>query len=96
MVVEHATLIISAGKERDFEAAVNSAKSALTSAKGCRSVTLMRCVEQPEIYRLAIEWDTIENHMVDFKNSPSAAAFGAAIKPFIADKQPMLHFAPVG
>ena len=96
MVVEHATFVINAGQEKDFQAAFQSAKSALSSSKGCKSVLLMRCVEQPNTYRLCIEWETIEYHMVDFKNSPNAATFGAAIRSFIVERQPMFHFAPVG
>ena len=95
MVVEHATFVINAGQERDFEVAVSSIKGILTSSKGCRSVSLMRSVEQPALYRLAVEWDTLENHTVDFRNSPGAKTLGDAIRPFIADRQPLFHFTPI-
>lgn len=95
MVVEHATFVIETGKEKDFEAAFESAKSSLLSSKGCHSALLMRCVEQPSVYRLSIDWDTLENHTDDFRNSPNAAIFGAAIKSFIVERQPLFHFSPV-
>jgi heme-degrading monooxygenase HmoA len=95
MFIENATLVIVEGKEAEFEAAYRKAKSALTSAKGCRSARLTRCVEQPQVYRLIVEWDTIENHMVDYQNGPSKAAFGGVLSPFIAARQPMFHFTAV-
>jgi heme-degrading monooxygenase HmoA len=95
MVIENATLLIIEGKEQEFEAAYKKAKSALTSAKGCRSARLIRCVEQPNLYRLIVEWDTIENHMVDYQNGPSKAGFGGVVSPFIAARQQMFHFTAI-
>jgi heme-degrading monooxygenase HmoA len=38
-------------------------------AKGCRSFSLQRGIENPSRYRLLIEWDTVENHTKDFYGS---------------------------
>lgn len=39
------------------------------AAKGFRSLTLRRSVETPALFRLMIEWETIEDHNDTFRNS---------------------------
>jgi len=38
-------------------------------AKGCKSLALQRSVEKPSRFGLFIQWDTVENHTVDFRGS---------------------------
>ena len=38
-------------------------------AKGCRGMELQRSVERPNRYRLFVQWETLENHTVDFRGS---------------------------
>ena len=42
-------------------------------AKGCGGMALQRSVEHPTRYRLFVRWETVENHMVDFRESPDFA-----------------------
>ena len=42
-------------------------------AKGCTGMTLQRSVEMPARYRLFVQWDTVENHTVDFRGSADFA-----------------------
>jgi len=69
MVLEIAQIDVTPGKEDEFEAGVKEAVPIFKRAKGCRGVELQRSVEQPSRYRLFVEWETVENHIVDFRGS---------------------------
>jgi heme-degrading monooxygenase HmoA len=70
MVTEIAQIDVKPGMEKEFEAGVAKAAPVFKRAKGCRGMRLMSTVERPTHYRLLVEWDTLENHTVDFRGSP--------------------------
>jgi heme-degrading monooxygenase HmoA len=70
MVIEIAQIDIKPGMEAEFEAGAAKAVPFFQRSKGCRGMELQRGVETPNRYRLIVHWDTIENHTVDFRNSP--------------------------
>ena len=67
MITELAYLEINVDSSAAFEEAVNAAKPIFAAAKGCRGMRLARVIETPGKYILQVEWDTLENHMVDFR-----------------------------
>lgn len=69
MIVEIAQIEIKQGLESEFEANVTKAAPLFQRAKGCRSMELHRSIEMPQRYRLFVEWDTLDNHIVDFRQS---------------------------
>lgn len=69
MILEIATIKIKPGMDREFEAAVTKAAPIFSAARGCTSMKLRRCLENPETYLLFVEWVTLENHTVDFRES---------------------------
>ncbi len=69
MILEIAQIDVKPGMEAEFESGVAKAAPIFQRAKGCRGLTLQRSVEKPERYRLFINWDTVENHTVDFRGS---------------------------
>ena len=69
MVLEIAEFDITPGKETAFEAGVREAVPLFQAAKGYRGITLRRIVEKPGTYRLLVEWETLEDHTVVFRNS---------------------------
>ena len=69
MIYEMANIDILQGKEMDFEAAVAQALPLFHRARGCKGVALHRTVEQPNHYLLLVQWETIEDHMVHFRES---------------------------
>jgi heme-degrading monooxygenase HmoA len=69
MILEIAQIDVKPGMEREFEAGVGKAVPIFKRAKGCKSVALQRSVEKPARYRLFVQWDTLENHTVDFRSS---------------------------
>lgn len=70
MITEIAQFDIKPGMEKEFEAGVAKAAPLFKRAKGCRSMRLMNTAERPNFYRLLVEWDTLENHTIDFRGSP--------------------------
>ena len=71
MVFEKAELHVLAGHEADFEAAVQQAIPVFKGAPGCHGMELQRVVEVPGKYFLVLQWETVEHHTVQFRNSPA-------------------------
>jgi len=69
MILEIAQINVKPGMEQEFEANVAKAAPLFRRAKGCASMKLMRSAEKPERYRLFVQWQTLENHTVDFRGS---------------------------
>jgi heme-degrading monooxygenase HmoA len=70
MIWEIAQIEVKPGMEADFEAGVTKAAPLFKKAKGCKAMELQKSHEKPQRYRLIVTWETIDNHMVDFRNSP--------------------------
>lgn len=70
MITEIAQIEIKPGMEAEFEAGVQKAVPIFERAKGSKGVGLERSIEKPQRYRLIVNWETLENHTVDFRNSP--------------------------
>ncbi len=70
MILEIAQIDVKPGMESEFEAGVRAAAPLFRRAKGCHGMELQRSVEKPQRYRLFVKWDTVENHIVDFRGSP--------------------------
>ena len=73
MFLEIAQIDVKPGMEAEFEAGVQKATPLFKRAKGCTGMTLQRSVETPARYRLFVQWDTVENHTVDFRGSADFA-----------------------
>ncbi|WP_369983855.1 antibiotic biosynthesis monooxygenase family protein [Sinorhizobium fredii] len=50
-------------------AGVGRAAPLFLRAKGCHGLSLHRVIETPAVYRLVVKWETVDNHMVHFRNS---------------------------
>jgi len=69
MVYEIAEIEVKPGQEAEFEAGVAKAAPLFKRAKGCNGLELQRSIEKPSRYRLVVQWETVENHTVDFRGS---------------------------
>lgn len=96
MVIERAEFQVVAGRGAEFEAAlVHGARTLLSRARGMRGWWVERCVEQPERFVLRVRWDTIEDHMVGYRQSPLSPEFKALVAPFFAQPPEVVHFEAV-
>jgi len=69
VIVEIAEITVKPGSEKAFEAGVGKAAPLFLRAKGCHGLSLHRVVEIPTVYRLVVKWETVDNHIVDFRKS---------------------------
>lgn len=96
MILEQAIFAIKPGSEADFEAAVEQAKEVISQASGFRSLKLLRGIERPSTYVLLNEWDTVEDHMVGFRESDLFVRWRELIGPYFATPPEVEHYeAPV-
>lgn len=69
MIQEIASIRVREGQDSPFESGVAQAKPLFRRARGCHGVELYRSIEDPRQYTLVVAWETVENHMVDFRES---------------------------
>lgn len=82
MIYEIAEITVKAGDEARFEEGVAQAAPLFLRAKGCHGVSLHRVIENQSVYRLVVKWDTIENHLVDFRNSDDFQEWRRLVGPY--------------
>lgn len=69
MILEAVMLQVKDGMEQAYEDAFHRASSIISSMKGYRSHELQRCLEVKGKYLLLVQWETLEDHMVGFRQS---------------------------
>ena len=70
MVLEVAILNIKEGLSKEFEQSFANASSIIASMKGYLSHQLKKCIEIESQYILLVNWETLEDHEIGFRNSP--------------------------
>jgi len=93
MILEHAPLPVLPGREEEFLAAFAQARPIIAGMPGCLGVRLSRCVEQPSLFLLLVEWDTLEDHTEGFRGSPEYERWKALLHHFYDPFPTVLHFA---
>jgi heme-degrading monooxygenase HmoA len=91
MITEIATLTIDPARAADFEAAVARASPHLHAAEGCHSMTLERVIEDPASYKLVVRWDSVDHHMVTFRESAGFRAWREHAGPFFTATPTVIH-----
>src|SRR5208283_707399 len=69
VILEAAVLNVRDGEASDFEAAFEEAKTIIAASPGFGGLRLLRCVETTHRYILLVEWETLEDHVVGFRES---------------------------
>lgn len=95
MITEIAHIHVKPGEELTFEAQVARAKPIFMAAKGCLHMSLHRCIEHPHQYELHVQWETLENHMVDFRGSEGFVQWRALVGPHFAQPPVVEHLTPI-
>lgn len=70
MILEVAILNVKAGQGAAFETAFGQARQFIASIPGYLSHQLQRCLETPDKYVLLVQWQTLEDHTIGFRQSP--------------------------
>lgn len=91
MIHEVAELTISQQDASAFEAAVKQAAAHFEAAEGCHSMRLEKVIEHPGQYRLVVAWDSVDAHMVTFRESEGFQAWRALAGPFFTEPPKVYH-----
>ncbi len=97
MILEVVDIRIDESKQDEFnEAILRGVRTAIAPAKGCRGFKVNHSIESPNRYLLMIYWDTLENHMVDFRGSSAFIEWRSIVGPFFTQPPAVEHFNLVG
>lgn len=91
MIYEFARLTIKQGADAAFEQGVREAIPLFERARGCRSVQLLRSVEQAMCYTLMVTWDTLEDHTVHFRGSEDFQQWRRLVSDHLASPPEVEH-----
>lgn len=95
MITEHALLPVIPGREDEFEIAFAEARFIITSMPGCRSLTLSRSIESRSTYLLLVEWQSLDDHTIGFRQSDQYEAWRALLHHFYEPFPLVEHFKTV-
>jgi heme-degrading monooxygenase HmoA len=82
VVLEVAILDVKPGQEHAFEAAFGKAKMIISSMQGYMSHQLQNCIEKPNRYILLVNWQTLKDHIVGFRESEQYQEWRALLHHF--------------
>ena len=93
MILELADIRIHPEQHAAFDEAIQrGVRDVISHAKGFQGYKIDKGIESPERYILQIFWETLENHIVDFRQSPAFAEWRAIVGPFFAVAPAVEHF----
>jgi len=69
MILETAVLHIKPELQETFEASFKEASQYIASIKGYIKHELHCCIEAPNQYLLLVQWETLEDHTIGFRQS---------------------------
>lgn len=92
MILEVAILKIKPEEMSKFEAVFPKAEAIISSIPGYLSHELQRCVETKGRYHFLIRWESIDAHMVNFRQSPKFQEFRGLVGGFFAEPPVAEHF----
>ena len=95
VVLEVAILDVKTGKEAEFEVAFGKAQAIISSMKGYKSHQLQKCIENGSRYILLVNWETLEDHTVGFRESPQYQEWRKLLHHFYEPFPEVEHYTPV-
>ncbi len=95
MILEVASLNIRPGESADFERAFAEAQAIIASMPGHVSHQLLRCLEAADKYLFLVQWQTLEDHTVGFRQSAQYQEWKRRLHHFYEPFPTVEHYAPV-
>ncbi len=96
MIIEHALLEVTPGREDDFERSMATAFAIIESAPGCHGATVQRQHENSSTYLLIVRWKSVAAHMEEFRPSAAYEQWRQLTHPYYATAPQVTHFyAPI-
>lgn len=92
MVLEVALIDVTPGHESEFALAYQKARHLVAETPGCRSVRMTRGIESPSRFVLLVEWDSVDAHLTNFRDTDRFPQWRAHIGPYFASPPVVEHF----
>lgn len=92
MILEVAILDVKIGEETAFEAAFKEAQAIISAMNGYISHQLQHCIEKPNRYILLVNWQTLEDHTVGFRQSADYQQWRALLHHFYEPFPEVEHY----
>ncbi|WP_293750139.1 antibiotic biosynthesis monooxygenase [uncultured Paraglaciecola sp.] len=96
MILEQAVLDVTPGKQQEFELAFEQAQNIIMSKKGYISHCLQKCIEKDNRYLLMVQWQTLEDHTIGFRQSPDYKKWKALLHHFYQPFPEVAHYQALG
>ncbi|MEJ6515299.1 MAG: antibiotic biosynthesis monooxygenase family protein [Pseudomonadales bacterium] len=95
MILEVAMLNVKPGTQEQFEVNFGEAQSIIESMHGYVSHQLQRCIEDASRYILFVNWQTLEDHTVGFRESKEYDLWRSLLHEFYDPFPEVLHYQSV-
>jgi heme-degrading monooxygenase HmoA len=96
MILEVAILDVIAGREPQFEENFRIAEHIISSMKGYAGHQLQRCLEQPNRYILLVNWESLEDHTIGFRQSAEYQEWKQLLHEFYDPFPVVQHYEALG
>lgn len=92
MILEVAPLVVIPTETLSFEKDFETAAAIISSMKGYQGHQLQRCLEVPNKYILLVNWDTLEDHTIGFRQSEEYQEWKALLHKYYDPFPVVEHF----
>lgn len=94
MIYEIAKILVKDGEEEGFKLALNEAKKVISLSRGFLGIEFTQGIETPNEFILLIQWETLEDHTIGFRESELFVKWRAIIGPFFKEAPVVFHYNP--
>ena len=91
MIIEHAALRVTTGREQEFETALRAALPIIESAPECFGAEVRRQDEDDTAYLLLVKWSSVADHMA-FRETPLFEQWRSLTHHFYSERPVVTHF----
>jgi heme-degrading monooxygenase HmoA len=95
VVLEVALIDVQDGTAEQFASAYRSAREILRETPGVRSIRMTHGIERPTRFVLLVEWDSVEAHDLNFRQTDRFRRWRALIDPYFANPPLVEHYEDV-
>lgn len=92
MVVEVVLLKAKSGAAESLREGLRSAQAVIARAVGYRRSVFHRGVEEPDMFLLRIEWESLDAHMRDFRQGPLFPEWRSHFFEYVDGAPKMTHY----
>jgi len=95
MILEAVMLNIKKGRSSAFEEAFLLAQEIISSVNGYKSHELQKCLEKEDSYLLLVQWENLEAHTINFRESRQYQEWKELLHHFYEPFPDVYHYSKV-